>query len=61
MQFKSQNSKHSKPQLSSIEPLDRAHQVLPLKAKVDLGGLAMKGCSIFPKLPALLEPYHQII
>ena len=34
--------------------------MLPLQARVDLGVMAMKGCSAFPKAPALLEPHHQI-
>ena len=33
-----------------------------LRARVDLGAMAMKGYSAFPKaLPALLEPHHQIV
>ena len=32
------------------------YQVLPLRARVDLGAMAMKGYSAFPKAPALLEP-----
>ena len=35
--------------------------MLPLQARVDLGAMAMKGYSAFPKAPALLEPYHQIV
>ena len=34
--------------------------MLPLRVRVDLGAMAMKGCAAFPKAPALLEPYHQI-
>ena len=45
-------------QFSSIQPID---QVLPLWARVDLGVMAMKGYSAFPKTLALLEPHHQII
>ena len=37
------------------------YQVLPLKARGDLGAMAMKGYSAFPKAPALLEPHHQIV
>ena len=37
------------------------YQMLPLQARVDLGAMAMKGCSAFPKAPALLKPHHQII
>ena len=36
-------------------------QVLPLWATVDLGVMAMKGCSAFPKALALLKPHHQIV
>ena len=35
--------------------------MLPRRARVDLGAMAMKGCSVFPKTPALLEPHHQIV
>ena len=35
--------------------------MLPLRAKVDLGVMAMKWFSAFPKAPALLEPHHQIV
>ena len=35
--------------------------MLPLRARVDLGTMAMKGYSAFPKAPALLEPHHQIV
>ncbi len=31
----------------------------PLQATVDLGVMAMKGFSVFPKAPALLESHHQ--
>ena len=37
------------------------YQVLPCRARVDLGAKAMKGYSAFPKAPALLEPHHQIV
>ena len=37
------------------------YQVLPCRARVDLGAMAMKGYSALPKTPALLEPHHQII
>ena len=42
-------------------PWIRPYQVLPLQARVDLGAMAMKRCSIFPKAPALLEPHHQTV
>ena len=37
------------------------YQVLPLRARVDLGAMEMKGYSAFPKVPTLLEPNHQIV
>ena len=36
-------------------------QVLPRRARVDLEAKAMKGCSIFPKASASLEPHHLIV
>ena len=45
-----------------FDPYIRPYQVLlPLRARVDLGAMAMKGYSAFFKAPALLEPYHQIV
>ena len=35
--------------------------MLPLRARVDLGAMAMKRYSAFPKAPALLEPHYQIV
>ena len=35
--------------------------MLPLRATVDLGSMAMKEYSAFPKAPAVLEHHHQII
>ena len=35
--------------------------VLPLRARVDRGAMAMKGYSAFPKAPALLEAHHLIV
>ena len=35
--------------------------MLPFRARVDLGAVPMKRYSAFPKAPALLEPYHQIV
>ena len=32
-----------------------------IPARVDLGAMAIKGYSAFPKVPALLEPHHQIV
>ena len=34
--------------------------MLPLWARVDLGAMAIKGYSAFPKASELLEPHHQI-
>ena len=44
-----------------LNPKIGPYQVLPLRARVDLREMAMKGYSAFPKAPALLEPHHQII
>ena len=35
--------------------------MLPLRARDDLGAMAMKGDCAFPKAPALLKPHHQIV
>ena len=35
--------------------------MLPLRARVDLGAMARKGYSAFPKAPALLALHHQIV
>ena len=35
--------------------------MITLQARVDLGAMAMKGYSTFPKAPALREPHNQII
>ena len=34
--------------------------MLPLRVRVDLGAMAMKRYSAFPKAPALLKPHHQL-
>ena len=44
-----------------FNPLIGPYQVLPRRARVDLGAMAIKGYSAFPKARALLEPHHQII
>ena len=45
-----------------FDPLIEPYQVLPLRTKVDLGVMAMKGySSTFSKAPALLEPHYQIV
>ena len=36
------------------------YQVLPLRARVVLVAMVMKGCSVFLNAPASLEPHHQI-
>ena len=36
-------------------------QVLQLWVRVDLGAIAKKRYSTFPKVPELLEPHHQIV
>ena len=36
-------------------------QVLPLQVRMHLEAMAMKEYSGFPKAPALLEPYYQIV
>ena len=35
--------------------------MLPLQARVDLGVMAMKGCSAFPKAQETLEPHHHCL
>ena len=35
-------------------------QLVLLNPSADLGAMAMKRCSAFPKAPASLEPHHQI-
>ena len=44
-----------------FDPYIGPYQVLPLRARVDLGAMATKEYSAFPKAPALLEPHHQIV
>ena len=44
-----------------FDPKIVLYQVLPLRARVDLGAMAMKGYSALPNAPALLEFYHQIV
>ena len=47
--------------ISMLLILLEPYQVLPLRARVDLGAMAIKGYSVFPKAPALLGPRHQIV
>ena len=44
-------------QLVLFNPKIGPYQVLPFRARVDLGAMAMKGCSAFPKAPASLVLY----
>ena len=48
-------------QFNSIRLTDKTCQVLTLRVRVDLGAMAVKEYSTFPKAPALLEPHHQIV
>ena len=43
-----------------FNPLIWPYQVLPLRTRVELEAMAMKGYSAFPKAPALLKPHHHI-
>ena len=45
----------------SLSQLGQLYQVLSLWARLDLGVVAMKRHSAFPKAPVLLEPHHQIV
>ena len=44
-----------------FDPKIGPYQVQPLRDKVDLGAMAMKGYFAFLKAPALLEPHYQIV
>ena len=44
-----------------FKPLIGPYQMQPRRARVNLGAIAMKGRSAFPKAPALLEPHPQIV
>ena len=46
--------------LCQFDPLIGPYQVLPLRARVNLGVMAMMGCSAFLKTPALKKPHLQI-
>ena len=48
-------------QFFQFDPYIGPYQVQPLQARVELGTMAMKGYSAFPKAPALLQPHHQIV
>ena len=68
-QFKYQNSSISNDsvqfsistQFSSIWPIDRTLSGATAPARVDLGGMAMKGYSVLREAPALLEHHYQIV
>ena len=44
-----------------FNPLIGRCQVLPLRARVDMGAMAMKEYSAFSKALVLLEPHYQIV
>ena len=44
-----------------FDPQIGPYQVLPLRARVDLGVMKIKAYSALPKAPALLEPHHHIV
>ena len=44
-----------------LDPQIGPYLVLPLRARMDLGEMAVKGYSAFLKAPALLEPHHQTV
>ena len=44
-----------------LDPCIGPYQVLSLWARVDLGTMAMRGYSAFPKASVLLDPHHQIV
>ena len=44
-----------------FNPYIGLYQVLPRRARLDLGAMAMKRYSAFPKAPASLESLHQIV
>ena len=44
-----------------FDPWIELYQGLPLRARLDLAAMAMKGYSTFPIAPALIEPHNQII
>ena len=48
-------------QFSSIWPIDRILSGVTTPGQSGLGRMPIKGYSVFPKDPALLEPHHQIV
>ena len=48
-------------QLVLFDHREDSYQVLPFRARVHFGAMAMKGYTTFPQAPSLLEPNHQIV
>ena len=44
-----------------FNPEKGPYQVLPRRARVDLGEMAMKGCSVFPEALALLGSHQETV
>ena len=44
-----------------FNPYIEPYQVLPHWSRVDLGAMAMKGFSAFPKAPVILEPHYHCL
>ena len=44
-----------------LTPLIEPYQVLPLRIRVDLGVMAMKGYTAFAKVSPLLDPHYQMV
>ena len=44
-----------------FNPCIGPYRVLPRRARVDVGEMAMKGYCVFPKAVALLGPHHQTV
>ena len=63
MQFKYQNSSVSSNSVLHTYAVESylTHRYDPIRTRVDLGAMALKGCSAFPESPVLLEPHHQIV
>ena len=57
----SQNPKEIRMHLVLFNPSIGLYQVLPFQTRVNPGAMAMKWCFVFPKVPASLEPHHQIV
>ena len=57
----SSNSVWYKLILVLFDPLMGPYQVLSLWARVDLGVMAIKGYSAFPKVRAFVEPHHKML